>query len=229
VDIDEFWALIEYSAVGVADSDERTEKLTGALSGLPVGEMVEFDLHLERVRERADTWLMWGAAYQICDSLCSDDGFWYFQAWLIGLGRETFERIVADPDALTDVPAVQRLAGRGTDQWDDGEWPDWELLDYAASEAYERVTGEDQDAFEDLLGQAGSQSLASPSPRGQRWDFEDAAQNARRLPRISAMFPLSPLADRDARGKALFEDFLAESGQTEEEFFAALTQREKSD
>jgi len=226
MDIEAFWALIEDSAAGVADSEERTEKLTEALSRLPVGELVEFDLHLERQRERADTWLMWGAGYLICDSLCSDDGFWYLQTWLIGLGREAFERVVADPDSLADVPAIQQLAGRPTQSWGEDEWPDWELLDYAATEAHERATGEEQDAFQALLGQAGSKGQAAPNPQGERWDFEDAEQNARRLPRITAMFPLSPIAERDARGKQLFDEFLAESGQSEQEFFAALTATE---
>jgi hypothetical protein len=42
------------------------------------------------------------------------------------------------------------------------------------------------------------------------------------LARIAAMFPLSPIAERDARGKEIFEHSLAESGRTEAEFFAAL-------
>lgn len=60
---------------------------------------------------------MWGAAYLMCDSLCSGDGFWYFQAWLIGLGREAFELAVADPDNLAGLPEVVRLAGRPVDEW----------------------------------------------------------------------------------------------------------------
>jgi len=229
MDIEAFWALIESSADSAdapgspaVDSGERTRKLTEALAKLPVDELVEFDLHLERQKRRADTWLMWGAAYAICDSLCSDDGFWYFQAWLVGLGRETFDRVVADPDSLVDVPAIGRLAGRRTEEWGEDEWPDWELLDYVAAEAYEQITEGAGDDFEDLLDTAGSTGLASPDPVGEQWDFEDAAGNAQRLPRVSALFPLSPIEDRDAHGKAIFDDFLAQTGQTESEFLAAL-------
>lgn len=84
---------------------------------------------------------MWGAAHLICDGLCSDDGFWYFQCWLIGLGRETFERVAADPDALAGLPLVHDLVSRGPNSWADDEWPDWESLDFVAGAAYERVTG----------------------------------------------------------------------------------------
>lgn len=222
VDIEAFWDLVEVA--NKAGSD-RTQLLTEALAQRTVAELVEFDLQLERQKQRADTWQMWGAAYAICDSHCSDDGFWYFQSWLIGLGREAFERVVADPDALADVPEVRALAGRPSHEWAEDDWPDWELLDYVAAEAYERITGGDGDDFEDLLSAAGASGQASPEPSGESWDFEDPAENARRLPKVSALFPLSPIEERDARTEAVFADFLAQSGQSEEEFFTALESR----
>jgi hypothetical protein len=84
---------------------------------------------------------MWGAAYLICDGLCSGDGFWYFLVWLIGLGREAFELAVADPDNLASVPEVVGLVGRPVDAWQDDEWPRLESLGYVAWEAYQQVTG----------------------------------------------------------------------------------------
>lgn len=48
---------------------------------------------------------LWAAGYLINDG-CSDDGFEYFRAWLIAQGREVFERVVADPDALAGLPAA---------------------------------------------------------------------------------------------------------------------------
>lgn len=36
---------------------------------------------------------MWGAAWQITQGFCSDDVFWYFQPWLVGLGRGAFARV----------------------------------------------------------------------------------------------------------------------------------------
>ncbi|MCW2916392.1 MAG: hypothetical protein JWN52_4460 [Actinomycetia bacterium] len=69
--------------------------------------------------------------------------FWYFQSWLVGLGRDVYERVAANPDALSEVPEMQRLVWRDTAEWADHEWPQWELLNYLASTAYDQVTGED--------------------------------------------------------------------------------------
>jgi hypothetical protein len=34
---------------------------------------------------------------------CSDDMFEYFRAWLVAQGRETFDRVLADPQSLADL------------------------------------------------------------------------------------------------------------------------------
>ncbi len=44
-----------------------------------------------------------------------DDGFDYFRGWLIAQGRATFERIVADRDALAELPIVRTSAADGLD------------------------------------------------------------------------------------------------------------------
>ena len=48
------------------------------------------------------------AAYQIMDGLCSGDGFWCFQPWLIGQGREWYEHAVRDPDNPQDPAPTDR-------------------------------------------------------------------------------------------------------------------------
>jgi Protein of unknown function (DUF4240) len=126
MDVDAFWELIERSRQETSDQDARLEWLQRQLARQPTAEIVDFQVWLDRARRRADTWDMWGAAYLLCDSLCSGDGFWYFQVWLIGLGRDAFERAVADPDNLASLPEVvgwqggpwrlveRRLAGLGS-------------------------------------------------------------------------------------------------------------------
>ncbi len=219
MDIDGFWVLIERSAGRAAAPDARLTWLVDQLAGLPVTEMMDFQIRLDEVRRRADTFHMWGAAYQICDGLCSDDGFFYFQAWLVGLGRKIFERAVRDPDTLAEVPQLRRLAGRSVDDWDDDEWPEWESLDYVAERAHERVTGV-EDGLDDLLEERGHDGMVVPEPVDARWDFEDPAEVTRRFPRLVRMFPLTARADRDRRSQAEFARFLADRGQTEAEFFA---------
>jgi hypothetical protein len=214
MEMDSFWHLIEGSWRHTADPEERLEWLTVQLSQLPPAEMVDFQVWLDRLHRWADSWQMWGAAYQICDGLCSVDGFWYFQAWLVGLGREAFEQVVVDPDALADLPEVRRLAGRAVDSWSDDEWPEWESLDYVAGRAYAQVV-DSEDGFDDALEARGHDSALSPEPAGERWDFEDAAEVARRFPRLSELFPSSARADRPGLGLEVLgqgpdEDFLSE-------------------
>jgi hypothetical protein len=52
---------------------------------------------------------LWAAAY-VVNGGCSNDGFDYFRGWLIVQGREVFEHVVADPDALADLPVIHAQA-----------------------------------------------------------------------------------------------------------------------
>ncbi|TWJ20027.1 DUF4240 domain-containing protein [Micromonospora endolithica] len=186
---EDFWALVEASATATGDPDERLAWLTDRLAERSADDAVDFALRLDEARARADTWVLWGAASLVCAGLCSDDGFHYFQAWLVGLGRSTFERVVDDPDALADVPQVRRLARRSVDAWDDDEWPDWEALDYVADRAYERITGA-ADALDAAVEARGRELRASPDPADEEWDLDDPAELRRRYPRLAAMFRL---------------------------------------
>jgi hypothetical protein len=224
MDVDAFWELIERSRQEAGDQDVRLGWLQRQLAQQPAAEIVDFQVWLDRIRRRADTWDMWGAAYLLCDSLCSGDGFWYFQVWLIGLGRDAFERAVADPDNLASLPEVVGLAGRPTAAWSGDEWPDWEALGCVAWAAYEQVTGEEE-GIHAAMEARGHHSPADPDPTGERWDFEDPAEAAGRLPRLSWMFPLTDRATRDQRGREAFERLLAERGQTEEQFITEFLGR----
>ena len=187
VDRDEFWALVERSS-SQEGPEGRAEWLTRRLTKLPAAEIEDFQEHVDELHDRADRWVLWGAAWLVCGGLCSDDGFWYFQAWLVGQGRVVFDLVTADPDALAEVPAVRALAGRSSGHWAEAEWPDWESLDYVAEEAYEKVTGADD--LEDVLEKRrGSVFRAWPEPADDRFEFDDEAEMARRYPKLMAMFP----------------------------------------
>ncbi|MER7002387.1 DUF4240 domain-containing protein [Dactylosporangium sp. NPDC000555] len=197
MELNGFWTLIEASRAATNDPDERAEWLTDRLAVLPLREIEDFQVHLDQMRARVDTWTMWGAGYQIMNGLCSDDGFFYFQGWLVGLGRDNFERVAADPDALAEVPEIQRLAGRGTGDWAEDEWPDWEIVDYVAGEAHERRTGEEE-SLDDALEARGHESPSVPDPSGEGWSPGDPHEVARRLPRIGRMFPSGARSGRSS-------------------------------
>ncbi|RAS69796.1 uncharacterized protein DUF4240 [Lentzea atacamensis] len=179
MDLNAFWDLVERSAVETSDQDERLGWLTVVLTP---SQAVEFALRLDEVRRRADTWAHWHAAYVICGGLCSDDGFFYFQAWLVGQGRAVFESVVSSPDALADLPHVRFLASRGgVHAWADADWPGWEGLDAVAGEAFDRD-------LESVLASCGQRVLVSPEPAGEPWDFADPAEISARIPRLGALF-----------------------------------------
>ncbi|MFC5747309.1 DUF4240 domain-containing protein [Actinomadura rugatobispora] len=177
---DEFWTLLDGSAAAA----DRTGWLTARLARLPAAEIIEFEVHLTAQRRRVDTRLMWGAAWNIMEGWCSDDGFWYFQPWLVGLGRDAFERVAADPDALAGLPEVRRLAGRPMKEWSDDEWPQWESLNYVALHAYERATGDDLD---EALEARGLGRVCDAAPEDPRWDYDDPTERRARLPRLTAL------------------------------------------
>ncbi|OKI65517.1 DUF4240 domain-containing protein [Micromonospora sp. CB01531] len=179
-----FWVLIEESA-GQAD---RAWWIERRLAARTPAEIVEFDIAFTAARRRAETWTVWAAGYRIMSGLCSADGFWYFLPWLVGLGRDSFDRVVADPDALADVPQVRRLAGLKMDRWTDDDWPEWEALNYVSRQAYDTVTGENEGII-DALRALHHEYPEDPAPTGDEWDFDDEAEMGRRLPRLSALFP----------------------------------------
>jgi hypothetical protein len=129
---------------------------------------------------------MWGAASVIMQGPCSDDGFFYFQPWLVGLGHETFQRVADSPDSLADVPQIRRLAGRPGSDWSDDEWPEWELLNYVARNAYERAAGE-EDGLDDALERLGLHRIGDAAPEDDPWNYDAPDQRLARLPRLTAL------------------------------------------
>ena len=161
-----FWDLTAQTrAEADNDTGRQSELLEERLRTLPPQQIVAFQRLRHRLDERAYTWDLWGAAYVIEDG-CSDDCFRDFRAYLISLGRDTYEAALRDPDSLATV--VQ-----------DAETGDWENADSVAADAYENVAGEDLPAEDSDL---------SGDPRGQPWDDENQEDLVRRYPRLAERF-----------------------------------------
>ncbi|UWE10218.1 DUF4240 domain-containing protein [Actinacidiphila bryophytorum] len=151
MDIETFWRLIAEILRHSPGLSDREAFLRDRLAAFQPGDIVQFQMHLDKARESAYSWDLWGAAMRIIGGWCSDDGFEYFRLWLIGKGRDAFERTVAQPDALGELPEIQCLVGRHRRTWDDDKvWPEWESLDYLASQAYGRAVGDNDDCAEDF-------------------------------------------------------------------------------
>ena len=116
----------------------------------------------------------------------SDDTFADFKAGLVGLGREAFEQVVADADALADHPMVQAIAAGQVDRFALAA----EAILLAASYAFEQHSDGDADAFwEALEAQPDEPDGEEEPPAGEQWSgrfgsADDAAQIPLRLPRL---------------------------------------------
>jgi hypothetical protein len=147
-------------------ADEWDQRLQAELEKLEPAEIIEWNHIFDRLAARAYIVDLWGAAYLI-NGGASDDGFYYFRCWLIGMGRDVYKAAVANPDSLADV-VVQ-----GTDA---------EAEIYAAAhQAWMAVTGRpDTDPYPARKERA--------ELRGEEWDFDEDAEVRRRLPRLAAMY-----------------------------------------
>lgn len=174
---DEFWTLVDQARAGVADTrtadgvQEVAERLVRRLAELGPAAAVEFDLAFDEVDGEAYRWDLWAAAY-LMQGGCSDDGFDYFRGWLAAQGRQTWERVLADPDSLADV---------GVDP-DDDDLDGEAMLDVGA-DAYG-----DEDAFGEALEAArGDADDDDGDPAGESFDFDDDREMRARLPRLAAI------------------------------------------
>jgi hypothetical protein len=166
----EFWTLIESSKAAAKGSfDLHCEELAKRLVELPPDEIVAFDKLFRGKSIQAYTWDLWGAAYVI-NGGCSDDGFNDFRSWLISLGRDRFERALADPESLVDV----KLGPGGEED------ASFEQFSYVATEAYETATSDPLPDEDD--------GIEFPDePAGEPWD-EDEEVLAERYPKLSAKY-----------------------------------------
>jgi hypothetical protein len=193
VQMNEFWDLLEQARGNAVDGGVAGPSgsavgaaLVERLMPLPPEWIVEAHRCFTRAAHRAHRWELCAAAFVIWDHI-SDDGFSDFKAGLVGLGRDTFERVVVDADALADLPLVQAAAAGQTERFVLAA----EAIHYAAAQAYERRTG-DVEAFWDALDSLPADN-DDERRSGERWSGrfgspEDAAQIAVRLPRLHELF-----------------------------------------
>jgi hypothetical protein len=176
---DRFWSIIDRTTAFEADPDRQLLALRQVLGELTPPEIEEFERAFHRQQESAYSWDLWGAAY-VLHGGASDDGFEYFQRWLISKGRATFERVLADPDslALSLAPDTQGVC-------------EFEEFAYVAAEVWAEKTG--MDPWKDPDGRF-PHTGASPASEPSGTPFEeDGAYLAKRYPRLWARFGASPL------------------------------------
>lgn len=173
--VDRFWDVVAEAREAVgdpADAEEVAEEVLRLLCALPPEEIAELAQPLWDLRAWSYRRDLWRAGYLI-NGGCSDDGFEYFRGWLLTQGRETFERAVAEPDSLADLPAVRHIAAGG------GPDLECESMFGVVWDAYGQVTG----TMELPREVTGEYPELEPW-----WDLDGADGARRRLPRLAALF-----------------------------------------
>ncbi|SDO34627.1 DUF4240 domain-containing protein [Actinacidiphila guanduensis] len=189
MDDDEFWGLIDKARAQAdgADSADPAEGFAPVLVELLTGRSAEEILDYQerfaaahRAVHREDVW----AAAHLIGGGCSDDAFIDFRAGLIALGRDWYERVAACPDELAEHPLVRAAAATGDD---------YAVFSaeagYCAAAAYLLSHG-DTAAFHAAWDRRHPEPQRPGPPAGERFDVDDPAEMARRLPRLSALFAL---------------------------------------
>ena len=162
----EFWELIGTThSASKGDPDRQAELLVYELIRLPEAEIIDYQEILDDLQAEAYIAELWEMAY-ILDMGCSDDGFMDFRAWLIGQGKDIFEKALADPNSLVDVVEVGQIT------------KSMALL-YVAQHAYELKAGSDD---------ATIPSRIRPSPQLKGTPSEDEAAILERFPRATTKF-----------------------------------------
>jgi len=164
---EQFWKVVaKATRANPRKAEEWDKRLQAELEKLEPDEIIEWNHIFDRLAARAHTVDLWGAAYTI-NGGASDDGFYYFRCWLIGMGREVYEAAVADPDSLAEA-VVHDI--------------DAEAEIYAAAHA----------AWMAVTDRPGTDPYPARNERadlrGEDWDFESDEQVRRRLPRLAALY-----------------------------------------
>ncbi|MGW1027625.1 DUF4240 domain-containing protein [Streptomyces sp. NPDC002577] len=184
MDTSEFWTIIEAArSAGTADKP-FDEALVDELATRAKDDILRYQERFDEVHEAVYRWDVWAAAYLIGGG-CSDDSFMDFRAGLIALGRDWYEKAAAQPDSLAEHPAVIAAAEAHRD-----EELFYEEVNYAASEAFERVTGDGEDFYEawDEYRASLDSSEEDSEDMGEDFDFDDPDEMRRRLPRLAALY-----------------------------------------
>ena len=132
MDVEQFWKLIEKThqkSQGVPH--QQADLLVDELAKLSEADILLYQSILDDMKDKAYIEELWDVAYIMASGWgCSDDGFIDFRAWLIGQGKEVFEKALSDPESLVDIVEF-------------GQETQWEVLLYVAAEAYELSTHKD--------------------------------------------------------------------------------------
>ena len=106
MDNDDFWGVIEEARARLAADDRQHEALgkllVEALRGRKGDDIARWEFVFWQTMSSAYRWDLWGVSELVNDHQ-GEQGFVAFRTWLIGLGRQAFEAVLADPDSAAEL------------------------------------------------------------------------------------------------------------------------------
>ncbi|MFI6944314.1 DUF4240 domain-containing protein [Streptomyces sp. NPDC050418] len=192
MDTAEFWDVIR-AARSACTADRRfAEALRDELATRTKSDILSYQERFDELRAAVYRWDVWAAAYLIGGG-CSDDSFMDFRAGLIASGKDWYEKAAALPDSLAGHPAVIAAVGAHRDEalFD-------EDTNYAAGDAYELLTGGEEDFYEawDEFVATRDAPVRDTHDMGDDFDFDDPEEMRHRLPRLASLYLEAPLPRR---------------------------------
>lgn len=184
----EFWRLVESSR----KKKEAAFYLEKHLAKQSLEHIVQFEYWFRMKMKTSYRSDLWGAAYVVMGG-CSDDSFDYFRAWLILQGKDTFEKVVHDPEQLIFVLNKKRLNEEGVPEYE-------ELTEVGFNAFLIKQTGNDEwddDLYDDLLAKLEQLGLSDDPEIDLDWDEEDEEDLKKRYPVLWAKFGETPLGYED--------------------------------
>ncbi|MCL1089186.1 DUF4240 domain-containing protein [Shewanella profunda] len=164
----EFWALVTRTDAA-QPQESLAQALKQKLTELSNEELKAFDKMFGQQMRRSYLWSVWGAAYIItgCDS---EYAFAEFRCFLISLGQERYDAVVADPDSLARLSA----------------WPQKDGYAYPFVDEYDLIAGQ---IYEDRTGQElPFMPSGKATPAGKKFSTK-SKDLKQQYPELSACFP----------------------------------------
>ena len=125
-----YWEIIDKSALNTSNQNDQEAYLIQIIEQLSPEQMIGFNLRTDQLLYKSYTSKMALACYSLNDYL-SDDTFEYFRLWVISLGKDTYNNVNTNPDAL--LPYLNPIS----------DYYDFEGLWYVAQKAFKNKTGKE--------------------------------------------------------------------------------------
>ena len=170
MDVEQFWKLIEKTHQSSQGAPHKqADLLVDELAKLSEADILSCQSILDDMMDKAYIAELWDVAFIMASGWgCSDDGFMDFRAWLIGQGKDVYEKALSDPESLVDIVEF-------------GQETQWEVLLYIAMEAYERSTHKD-------MGTMPSTRRDKPRPELKGTTAKSVEEHLARFPKAAAKF-----------------------------------------